>query len=153
MGTQHSLPSLLAIVAVLGGCPTDEPTPTWECFVDEGSDPDFTRQIGCRADFDALASLPLDASIPGARSVKTVMDRTEENAQYFQNSNRYMIHWEFASAHLSAPDHAPVPQLAQFNQTEYFSPSRRFVLGAITYYEGPGVYAWELAPTTPQTRT
>ncbi len=141
------LPVFLLFVLSCAGCPTDEPPPkVWECVLTAGEDADFARQIGCTADFDFLASLPLDASIPGARSVKTVLDRTEDNAQYFQNSNRYLIHWEFASAHLGAPDHAPVPQLAQFNTTEYFSPSRRFLLGAVTYYEGPDVFAWEVAP-------
>ena len=142
--------ALLTILlpAALVGASCEEPPPekVWECSLTPGDDADFARQIGCEADFDFLASLPLDASIPGARSVKTVLDRTEENAQYFQNSGRYLIHWEFASAHLSAPDHAPVAQLAQFNTTEYFSPSRRFILGAVTYYEGPAVFAWELAP-------
>jgi len=141
-------PAILLLVLPLTGCPTDEPPPptVWECRIPAGEDVDFARQIGCEADFDFLASLPLDASIPGARSAKTVLDRTEADAQYFQNSNRYLIHWEFAAAHLSAPDHAPVPQLAQFNTTEYFSPSRRFLLGAVTYYAGPGVFVWEIAP-------
>lgn len=118
----------------------------WDCVIPEGEDADFAQQLGCRADFDFLASVPLDASIPGARSVKTVMDRLDDNSQYFQNSSRYLIHWEFAIEHLGPPELPPVPQLGQFNQTEYFSPDRRFVLGAITYYEGPDVWAWELSP-------
>ncbi len=90
----------------LVGCP-GEPDKVWECILTD-ADADFAQQIGCQADFDALASAPLDASIPGARSCKTVMDRFDDDAQYFQNSTRYPIHWEFASAHLSAPDHALV---------------------------------------------
>ena len=65
------------------------------------SRPDFLRRIGCRKDFDALASEPLDASIPGARSVKVVLDTLDGDALYFQNSKKYQIHYEFASAHLS----------------------------------------------------
>ena len=42
--------------------------------------PDSVERIGCRADFDALASLPLDTSIPGARSVKVVLDRLDPAA-------------------------------------------------------------------------
>ncbi|MEZ4241953.1 MAG: PEP/pyruvate-binding domain-containing protein, partial [Myxococcota bacterium] len=30
--------------------------------------------------------------------------------------------------------------------TEYYSPDRRFILGAVSYYEGPGVYAYEISP-------
>ncbi len=139
---------LLAVAGLLAACEGVEPEPevVWTCELAADEDADYTRRVGCQADFDFLASLPLDASIPGARSVKTVLDRTEDDAQYFQNSTRYPIHWEFASAHLSAPDHAPVPQLADFNTTEYFSPSRRFVLGAVTQYDGPDVFVWELSP-------
>ena len=36
--------------------------------------------------------------------------------------------------------------LSQFNLTEYYDPNRRFVLGAITRYEGPGVWTYEVAP-------
>ncbi len=137
--------NLVIIAALLAaGCPTEPPV-VWECQIADGADPDFAQQIGCRADFDALASAPLNASIPGARSGKTVLDRID-SAQYFQNSTRYPIHWDFATEHLSAPDHPPVPNLAQFNSTEYYSPSRRFLLGAVTWYEGPQVWAWEIAP-------
>ncbi len=144
----------LALALFLAGCPSEPgddddtlpPIPEGDCVIPAEADPDFAQSLGCRADFDALASLPLDASIPGARSVKTVMDRLDDNNQYFQNSKRYSIHWEFAIEHLGPPLLPPVPQLSQFNQTEYFSPDRRFVLGAVTFYEGPDVWAWEMAP-------
>ena len=49
-----------------------------KCVVPPGAAaPDFLQTIGCRADFEALASAPLDASIPGARSVKFVVDLLE----------------------------------------------------------------------------
>jgi len=146
----------LLAITVLSGCPTapptddddstDPPLVEWDCVLDEGEVADFTQTLGCQSDFDALASQPLDSSIPGARSTKTVMDRLDNNSQYFQNSEKYAIHWEFAIEHLGPPLLPPVPQLAQFNQTEYFSPDRRFVLGAVTWYEGPQVWAWELSP-------
>ena len=105
------------------------------------------QRVGCESDFDALSSEPLDASIPGARSVKVVFDRLGGNALYFQNSREYEIHHEFASAHLSGRDGLPlVPPLAEFNRTEYTVPDRRFILGAVTYYEEPEVWALELAP-------
>ena len=146
----------LGLCGLLAACPSAAPTddddattpaePGWECVVETGADPDYTEQLGCRDDFDALASAPLDASIPGARSTKTVMDRLDDDHQYFQNSVRYPIHWDFAFEHLGPPLLPPVAQLGQFNQTEYFSPDRRFVLGALTWYEGPQVWAWEMAP-------
>jgi hypothetical protein len=110
------------------------------------NDPDFVAALGCRADYLAVASPPLVASIPGALSAKTVLDRLDENRLYFQNSRRYPIHWNFASTHLSGNGLPLVPPLSQFNQTEYYTPDRRFVLGALNYYEGPRVWAYEIAP-------
>ena len=118
-----------------------------DCEIGEGDDaPDFLLAIGCRADFDALASEPLDASIPGARSVKVVLDQLDGDKLYFQNSGKYQIHHQFAVAHLSGNGKPIVPALDEFNRTEYYSPDRRFVLGAVTYYEGPDAWALEIAP-------
>lgn len=151
-------PSLLALasgllLAGLTACNKEVPQPAtdsgasaWECLLEPGSDPDYAEQLGCYDDFDQLASAPLDASIPGARSVKTVVDRVDDNALYFQNSERYQIHWEFAFEHLSGDGLPFVQELSVFNATEYTSPDRRFILGAVTYYEEPAVWAYELSP-------
>lgn len=123
----------------------DSQTP-WECQISE-KDPDFALQLGCADDFLTLASLPLNASIPGARSTKTVIDRFDDlNELYFQNSEKYGIHYEFVSAHLSGSGKPPVPMLRDFNRTEYYAPDRRFLLGSLTHYEGPDRWAYELAP-------
>jgi len=107
---------------------------------------EFEQHIDCSADFEALASQPIDASIPGARSVKVVLDTADDNAQYFQNSVLYRVHYDFASTHLSGNGLPVVPALADFNSAEYYQPDRRFILGAVTYYEGPKVWALEFAP-------
>lgn len=132
--------------ATTGGSSTGEAA--WSCKI-AGEVPDFVTQIGCDGDFDVLASQPLSASIPGARSVKTVIDQLDPlvmGALYFQNSQKYPIHWEFARAHLSGMGKPIVPALGQFNMTEYYSPQRRFLLGALTYYEGPKVWTYEISP-------
>ena len=116
------------------------------CRISAGDVPDFSNALGCEADFITLASEPLDASIPGAISAKTVIDRADGNALYFQNSKQYPIHWDFTSALLSGGDRPVVPALSQFNLTEYYSPDRRFILGAITRYDGPGIWTYEIAP-------
>ncbi len=123
------------------------PPPEEACVLAPGADsPEMLRHLGCKADFDALASAPIDATLPGARSTKVVLDQADSNALYFQNSVLYPIHYAFASTHLSGNGLPIVPALAEFNATEYYSPDRRFMLGAVTYYEGPQQWALELAP-------
>jgi hypothetical protein len=112
----------------------------------EDTDPDFAPRIGCEADYRAVAAPPLVANIPGVLSAKTIIDRLDANHLYFQNSRRYPIHWDFASSHLSGRGLPLVPPLGQFNQTEYYTPDRRFLLGALNYYQGPDVWAYEIAP-------
>lgn len=137
----------LATALFVAGCHTDKPeAEAWDCTIPAGSAPDYARQLGCQADYEVLASEPADASIPGATSVKTVIDRSDGNALYFQNSNKYCIHWDFASTHLSGDGLPPVAELAQFNATEYYSPDRRFLLGALSYYAGPDRWVYEISP-------
>lgn len=136
----------LAAVAVACGKSASHPARIWECSIHVDDSPDFAEVIGCDADFLALASRPIDASIPGARSTKTVIDRYDGNALYFQNSVKYPIHWEFTRQHLSGRGKPIVGSLSQFNEVEYTSPDRRFVLGAVSYYEGPQAWVYEIAP-------
>ena len=93
-----------------------------------------------------MGSEPIDASIPGARSVKVILDSADSNHQYFQNSVLYKVHYDFASTHLSGNGLPVVPSLAEFNTSQYYQPDRRFVLGAVTYYDGPKTWALEMAP-------
>lgn len=130
------------------GCPAPTTTPagkTWSCTA-QTADPDFLADLGCLADFTTLASIPVSASIPGARSVKVVLDQADGDALHFQNSVKYEVHYAFASKFLSGGSRPVVPALSSFNTTEYFSPDRRFVLAAVTYYEGPKVFAVEFSP-------
>lgn len=133
----------LAITSALG-CSSGE-SPSGELCVLQGS-ADFAQRLGCRADFDALASVPLDQQIPGARSVKVVLDQLDGDALYFQNSTKYKIHYEFVKAELGGVDKPPVPQKSEFDSVQYASPERRFILGAVTYYEDPKLWVLELAP-------
>jgi len=128
-----------AVTVTEGACLIDAPADA------EGA-PDSARELPCKADFDVLASLPLSASLPGATSAKVVLDRQDEDALYIQNSTRFPIHFNFVSMHLSGGDLPIVPEISAFEASEYYRPDRRFVLGAISYYEGPGVWALELSP-------
>ena len=87
---------------------------TWQCqntAGDAGAAPDYLTEVGCLDDFLVLASQPLDESIPGARSGKIVLDQYDDDALYFQNSNKFEIHHDFAAQYLSGPDHPIVPPL------------------------------------------
>ena len=142
------MPSRLICLVMLVGsasCASCDEEKQWQCSAVQEA-PKFLHEIGCASDFDRLASAPTDASSAGARSVKTVIDRYDNDTLYFQNSVHYPIHWEFASEHLSRAPLPLVPMLSEFNSTEYSSPSRRFVLGAVTYYAGPDIYTYEIAP-------
>ncbi len=140
-----ALAALLALASV-SGCSGSSRTP-WACSIAPDSSPDSVPQIGCEGDFSALASEPIAASIPGARSIKTSVDREADFALNFQHSGRYPIHWQFLSEHRSVAQGLPrVPSLAQFNETEYYLPDRRFLLGALTHYEGPNKWAYEISP-------
>lgn len=119
----------------------------WKCSI-EDAEPECSPQIGCFDDFLALASESSDASVAGV-SAKTVVDLEDKGGKeplYFQNSKKYKVHYEFVSNNLSTTGIEPVRTLEQFNQVEYYRPDRRFILGAITYYEGPDVWTYEIAP-------
>jgi hypothetical protein len=134
--------------ACSGGDPIDAGDPQvaeGDCQI-AGDAPDDLATITCKDDFDKLASLPIDATLPSATSMKLVLDRADSSHLYFQNTQKYQIHYQFCSAHLSGNGLPIVPDLATFNTTEYFTPDRRFVLGAITYYALPDQWALELSP-------
>jgi hypothetical protein len=99
----------------------------------------FRHELGCAGELAAQGARPLDASLPGATTVKTVVDRGDGDTVYFQDTVAYPVHRAFALAHLGWPPGAPFVD-------QYLSPGRRFVLGAVTHYEEPDVVAYELAP-------
>lgn len=144
---QHlGLLSLLVLTAA--GCRSDNDPVTYAaptegpCELDSSSAaPNYLRRIQCRADFMALAAQPIDADLPGAASVKVALDLQGSDALYFQNSKLYAIHYEFVRANL-----ADAGTMSAFNAANYYTPNRRFLLGAITYYEGPKAWALEIAP-------
>lgn len=147
-----SMVGLIAVMALVAcgssdnGNNEDTGPKEWPCEIPTGSQaPDFVQKTGCKADFQAMAAEPLDSSLPGARSGKVVLDLRDKDALYFQNSNKYMVHFEFAKEHLNA--NRDITTISTFN-VEYTAPleQRRFLLGAVTYYEAPNVWALEIAP-------
>ncbi len=143
--------SLLALLLL--GCDSD-PAPaaaTATCTLPSGSHPDFGQKLTCVADFEALAWRPPDASIPGARSSKVILDTAQAEgsspgALYFLNAERFPIHYTFALKYLSGKGKPLIKDQGTFSAQEYFSPTRRFLLGALTRYDGPQLWTFEIAP-------
>ncbi|MGE0549245.1 MAG: PEP/pyruvate-binding domain-containing protein [Kofleriaceae bacterium] len=96
-------------------------------------------ELRCEQELRAQAARPLDASLPGAITIKTIVDRANGDSLTFQDTGSYPLHRSFAVDHLGWPAGAPFLD-------QYFAPQRRFLLGSLTYYEEPGVFAYELAP-------
>lgn len=118
---------------------------TWACGGDGGrpceieeAQPSLST-IDCQREFELQAARPLDSSLPGARTIKTMIDQAEDDAVHFLDTDRYPFHQRFAVEHLGWPPGQPFV-------SEYLYPQRRFLLGSVTHYEEPGIWAYELAP-------
>ncbi len=133
------------LLVLLVGCP---PGPVghrrWECVWEGEARPEHLFQVGCEADFDALAGEPLTPFFGNTDSVKWVIDLHEGNLTYFFDSARWRLHYDFCLATLDRPDDR-IPSHSAFNQREYFSEDRRFLLGTIEHYRALDVYAIEFA--------
>lgn len=97
------------------------------------------ERLGCLAEFQAQAARPLDSALPGAYTVKTIIDQASADRVYFQDTVTYPLHRSFAVAQLGYPQGMPFVG-------EYFLPDRRLLLGAVTHYEEPNLWVYELAP-------
>lgn len=131
MRGSHLLVALVALAATACG----EPAPT----CDRSGPLPWRERLSCPAEFEAQAARPLDAALPGAFTIKIILDRADDDRPYFLDTDAYPLHRPFALEHLGFP-----PGLPFIDQ--YLSPGRRFVLGSITYYQEPDVWAFELAP-------
>jgi len=119
---------------------------SWECASEEGAQFDSLPQLGCAEDFERASAEPADSSLPGALSVKIIIDRVDANRLYFLDTTEYPLHFDFAKARLSAVNDLPlIADQAAFNEN-YTSTQRRFYLGTITYYEGPAKWVYEITP-------
>jgi pyruvate, water dikinase len=160
----HTAPLVLGAL-LFAGCSNDGPGTAapgdateldWPCEIAEGdAAPDFVQRTGCRADFEKISAQPADSSIPGALSGKVILDQCPEGSVgcesdqlYFQNTEKFKIHYEFAVEHLSEMSaERAVGSLSDFNPVyTQAEAERRFLLGSVTYYEEPNVWALEIAP-------
>ncbi len=130
MTARAALVGLAVAAAGCGGdarpCDTSGPQPS-------------RADIVCAEEFQDQAARPLDASLPGAWTIKTIIDRAQDETVHFLDTNAYPVHVAFAREHLGWPP-------GQDFFTEYLYPQRRFMLGSVTWYEQPDLYVYELAP-------
>ncbi|HTE52883.1 MAG TPA: PEP/pyruvate-binding domain-containing protein [Kofleriaceae bacterium] len=132
-----ALLSVVTLAALLAACGDDDDGGGGACEPD-GDDPALGA-VDCREEFDRLAARPLDASLAGAFTVKTIIDQADGDAVYFLDTGVYPLHESFAVDHLSWP-------FGQSFVGEYLYPQRRFLLGSITYFAEPDLWTYELAP-------
>ncbi len=126
----------LAIIAVASGC-GDGPRPERPCDL-TGPQPSRAT-IDCWQEFTDQADRPLDSALPGALTIKTMIDQPDGDTLYFLDTATYPVHEQFARDRLGWPFGLPFT-------TEYFYPQRRFLLGSVTYYQEPERFVYELAP-------
>ena len=74
--------------------------------------------------------------------VKVIVDRHTSRI-YFTQTRKWPLHFDFAKRYLSSLSD-PVPGLALFNQLEYHSDDRRFILANVTHYLDADVWSLEL---------
>jgi hypothetical protein len=120
------------VLPLLGGCAAEDAP------CDAARVPSRQR-IECVGQFYAQAARPLSGALPGAFTVKTVVDLSNGEQVHFQDTATYPLHRAFAVAHLGFPQGAPFAN-------EYYLPQRRYLLGAVTRYEEPDAWAYEIAP-------
>jgi len=123
--------TLIALIAACGGesgrpCEVTAPEPS-------------LATIDCWDEFALQAARPLDSALPGAMTIKTMIDQANDDRVHFLDTNTYPMHSGFAVAQLGWPPDLPFV-------TEYLYPQRRFLLGSVTYFEEPEVFTYELAP-------
>jgi hypothetical protein len=103
---------------------------------------DYAGRIDSPAAWTALAARPNSAHLSHTEVVKVIVDRHTSRI-YFTQTRKWPLHFDFAEKYLSSLSD-PVPGLALFNQLEYHSDDRRFILANITHYLDADVWSLEL---------
>ncbi len=111
--------------------------------VTPGQDGDFAPVIQDAATWEGLAAHAGREVLSHVEVVKTIFDR-DNGKLYFLQSRRWSIHFHFASRFLARP-YDPVVDQRIFNERQYHSEDRRFVLGSITHYLDQDRWTFELA--------
>jgi hypothetical protein len=140
-----ALVALLATLAV--GCGGGGGGGGADCAV-VGATPDYVERLGCPADYAALG-YDEDPFVTFARttSVSMIVDRRAGRV-YFLDTEKWWLHWDFVWQVLEG--HAPgepgeAQARAAFNNLNYYSEDRRYILAKIVQYHDQGQLVLSLA--------
>lgn len=141
---------LLAAAAVAASCGALGPralrfdaTPQRGAGAVAGAPVGWVGDYGARIDdeqmWNALAARPLHEATARSESVKTIIDLADHNRLYFLDSKQWFFHCRFVRQFID-----PMVGLDQFNDEQYRSPTRRFILGSVVHYRDSDIWAYEL---------
>ena len=91
-----------------------------------------TDRIGSREEFDQLSRFT------PAPQVMFAIDRNSESRVYYINSGRYRFHNEFLAA-----NYLTLERGEKFYENNYRSPSRRFILGSLSFHQNHNHFTFE----------
>lgn len=131
----------LALGALLIAACDEPPT----CALDPGQRADAIERVGCPDDFAAQATGKDDSVFAHTETVLVIIDREDGDALHFIDSERYRLHYDYASSHLNLAGKTAVGTLAEFNILNYRRPNRRFILGKLVAYVDQDLLTYELA--------
>jgi rifampicin phosphotransferase len=101
---------------------------------------DYAARIDSEDMWRALAARPEHEATARTESVKTIIDLADHGRLYFLESKRWFFHYHFTKEFID-----PIHSLSAFNEEQYHSADRRFILGEIVHYRDQDIWAFELA--------
>ncbi len=107
--------------------------------------PDHLGRLVCSRAFMSVAVRPQSALFANTSIVKFVIDLQDDDATYFFDSSKYGLHFDFCDEHLNKEGLDPVGTHAEFNDRQYRSQDRRFLLGTVAFYADQGLVLLEFA--------
>lgn len=102
--------------------------------------PDYVNEIADEMVWAQLAARPEFHTAARTEVVKVIIDLENESQIYFCQSTRWNLHYAFVRRFID-----PRADHGDFNQQQYRSESRRFILGSVVRYLDQDLYTFELA--------
>ena len=123
----------LAVVVAVAACATQVARVVTETGRPAGEAiGDYAPAVRSEAMWRLLAARPGTEHFARCEVVKVIIDRSDGDV-YFMESKRWPVHFFFAARFLNKPGR-PVEDQTIFNQRQYKSDDRRFVLATVTHF-------------------